>query len=148
MNRLSVFWAILLAGFVAGTIDIEAASLISGAPFDRVLRFVAGGLLGPDALKGGMEIAALGMVLQWLMSFVIAAIYIMASTRFALLKRQWLAFGLLYGVGVYFVMNYVVVPLSAMGRGMPQPSLYSFSANMAAMLLFGVIVAWFGARTR
>jgi hypothetical protein len=43
---------------------------------------------------------------------------------------------------IFFVMNYVVVPLSAW-KHHPHFSAYSFAANMAAMLVFGLIVAWF-----
>ena len=47
-----------------------------------------------------------------------------------------------YGVGVFAVMNYVVMPLSAVGHS-PHFTLLSFSENMLAMLLFGVLVAFF-----
>jgi hypothetical protein len=61
------------------------------------------------------------------------------------LRRRWLAGGLAYGVVIFFVMNYVVVPLSAW-KHHPHFSAYKFAANMAAMLLFGVIVAFFARR--
>src|SRR6185437_7840972 len=110
MNALT---AILLAGIVAGTIDIGAASLISGKDPIFISQFIAGGLLGRDALAGGLQTAALGLVLQWAMSIVIAAIYVVASRRLPVLRSRWPAMGLLYGVPVYFVMTYLVVPLSA-----------------------------------
>jgi hypothetical protein len=59
-----------------------------------------------------------------------------------ILKRQWLAAGLAYGVVVFFVMNYVVVPLSAIGR-VPHFTAARFIENLLAMLLFGVIIAFF-----
>src|SRR5438552_2068657 len=62
---------------------------------------------------------------------------------FHALKRWWIAGGLAYGVGIFFVMNYVVVPLSAVHR-VPHFTVQTFVENMLAMLLFGVIVAWFG----
>lgn len=40
------------------------------------------------------------------------------------------------------MMNYVVVPLSALGK-VPHFSVFSFIANLAAMLLFGWIIAFF-----
>jgi hypothetical protein len=46
-----------------------------------------------------------------------------------------------YGVIVFFVMNYVVVPLSAYRR-VPHFTVAGFAENMAAMLLFGLIVSW------
>ena len=140
------FKAILVGGFVAGTIDIGAACLISGLDPVFICKYIAGGLLGKAALSGGYDIAALGLVLQWVMSWIIAAVYVFAATVLPVLKRQWIVLGLLYGVGVYFVMNYVVVPLSAWQRW-PKWNPVSFGENMAAMLVFGLIVAWFAHRT-
>src|SRR6202000_1215351 len=101
------------AGIVAGTVDIGAASLISGYDPLFISRFIAGGLLGKASLSGGAQTVALGVALQWAMSMVIAAIYILASRVLPVLRSQWPAMGILYGVPVYCVMTYVVVPLSA-----------------------------------
>ena len=82
----------------------------------------------------------LGAVVQNLMGLIIAAVYVLASLRLPVLRRRWLTLGLAYGVVVYFVMNYVVLPLSAIGRATEFEPV-SFAKNMAAMLVFGVIVA-------
>lgn len=139
--------AILWGGFTAGTIDIGAAAIITQLSPILVMKIVAGGLLGQAAFQGDASIAALGMVLQWAMSLVIAAIFVIAARRLAGLTRRWIASGLAYGVVVYFVMNYVVVPLSALGKGkFPPFDPIKFSENMLAMLLFGLIVAYFARR--
>ncbi len=136
--------AILLGGFVAGTIDIGAASAITGFSPIRIMKIVAGGLLGRSAFDGDASIAALGMLLQWGMSILIAAIFVVAARRLPGLLRHWIGSGLAYGVVIYLVMNYVVVPLSALGNGrFPRFVLTSFCENMLAMLLFGLIVALF-----
>jgi len=147
MGRLSYLQAMLLGGLVAGTVDIGAASLINGRSPVFIGQIIAGGLLGKPALEGGMRTAALGVALQWAMSIIIAAIYVLASTRLDALRRSWLLFGVLYGIPVYFVMEYVVVPLSAWHR-VPKFAPLPFAENMLAMMVFGVIVAWFASRTR
>ena len=139
--------AILLGGIIAATIDIGAASLISGKDVIYILHIVAGGLLGQRSLAGGMPTALLGLLLQELMGLIIAAIYVAAAGLLPVLKRRWLACGLLYGVVIFLVMNYVVVPLSAWQRW-PPFSPAKFLENLAAMLLFGVIVAFFARRVR
>lgn len=139
--------AILLGGIIAATIDLGAASLISGKDVVYILHIVAGGLIGRRALTGGMQTALLGLLLQELMGLIIAAIYVAAAGVLPLLKRRWLACGLLYGVVIFLVMNYVVVPLSAW-KHWPQFSSAKFLENLAAMLLFGVIVAFFARRVR
>lgn len=143
--RQSTLNAIVLGGLVAGTIDIGAASLINWLSPVLICKFVAGGLLGKAALQGGIDVAAYGMVLQWVELLIIAAVYVSAAEWLPILKRQWIAFGLGYGVGIFFVMNYVVVPLSAWHRW-PYMAPDKFAENMAAMLLFGLIVAYFAQR--
>jgi hypothetical protein len=132
--------AILLGGFVAGTLDIGAAALISSASPLRILRFVAGGILGKAALAGGAWVAIAGLLLQWAMSLIIATIYVIASQRYPILRRRWIAGGVVYGAVVFFVMNYAVVPLSAWAKW-PRFTVATFAENMVAMLLFGLIVA-------
>lgn len=143
----SALTAILLGGIIAATIDIGAASLISGKDVIYILHIVAGGVLGRRSLSGGMPTALLGLLLQELMGLIIAAIYVAAAGLLPLLKRRWLACGLLYGVVIFLVMNYVVVPLSAW-KHWPQFPAAKFLENLAAMLLFGVIVAFFARRVR
>lgn len=140
--------AILLGGLVAGTIDIGAASLISMLSPVFILHVVASGLIGREAaFAGGLQTAALGMLLQWAMSLIIAAVYVMASGFLPVLRRRWVTFGLLYGVGIYIVMNFAVVPLSAL-HAWPHLTVRSVGLNGLAMLLFGLIVAYFAQRSR
>ena len=140
--RKSDLTAIIVGGLVAGTIDIGAAALINLANPIRILDFIAGGLLGKAALAGGAPVALLGLVLQWTMSLIIAAIYVFSSGRLLILRRRWIVSGLAYGVIIFVVMNYAVVPLSAWGVW-PHFSADKFAENMLAMLLFGLIIAFF-----
>lgn len=140
--------AILLGGLVASTIDIGAASLIYHANPLGVLHAVASGLIGEHARGSGLPGSALGMLLQWLMGLIIAAIYVSISSRLGILarlNRWWLASGIAYGVVIYFVMNDVVVPLSASPKPDVAPPFdpLLFAENMLAMILFGMIVAFF-----
>ena len=133
------------AGLLAGTIDIGAASAINAAAPDRVLRAVASGLLGRAAAHGGAWVPVLGMFLQWAMSIVIAGVFLAAAAKAPILLRRWIPAGIAYGVIIFFVMNYVVVPLSAAVFKVHFSPLW-FAENMAAMLLFGLIVAYVGRR--
>src|SRR5215831_3663605 len=134
--------AILLGGLIAGTLDIGAAALINGRSPLVILLVIASGLLGKASFQGGMPAVALGLVLQWLMSLIIAAIYVLASNRIPELKQHWILGGLAYGAGIFVVMNYVVVPLSEIGR-IPQFTWWTLSGNVLAMLGFGLLIAFF-----
>jgi hypothetical protein len=139
--RHRVLWAILAGGIIAGTIDIGAAALINMIDPRVILRFVAGGVLGKAALQGGTAVQWLGLILQWGMSLVIAAIFALAALRLRWLTARPLAAGLAYGVVVFAVMNYVVVYFSAWHR-INHFTPASFIENLAAMLLFGLIVSF------
>jgi hypothetical protein len=143
--RHSFLTAVIVGGAVAGIIDIGAASAINGFvdPL-RICKFIAGGLIGLKAARaGGMETAALGLALQVAMGILIALIYNLGASLLPVLRRHWLPAGLAFGIPVFIVMTYVVLPLSAIGGGMP-PFTARQAMNLVAMLLFGVIVAWFG----
>jgi uncharacterized membrane protein (DUF485 family) len=132
---------ILLGGLIAGTLDIGAACLINHVGVVVVLHAIASGLLGKAAFHEGVRTAMIGLVLQWAMAILIAAIYVVASRRWSRLRRQWIAGGLFYGVVTFAVMEYVVVPLSAIHR-VPHFTPGTFTGQMLAMLLFGLIIAF------
>jgi uncharacterized membrane protein YagU involved in acid resistance len=134
--------AILLAGLIAGTLDIGAAALINGRNPLVILLYISSGLLGKASFQSGLPAVVLGLLLQWLMSLVIAAVYVLASNRFPELKPYWIAGGLVYGVGIFLIMNYAAVPLSEIAR-LPQFTAWTFGGNLLAMLGFGVLVAFF-----
>jgi uncharacterized membrane protein YagU involved in acid resistance len=122
---------ILLGGLIAGTLDISYACIYSyavrGTSPVRILQSVASGALGENAFTGGTKTAALGLVFHFLIAFIAAAVYYLASRQFRFLVTQAVICGILYGVCVYLVMNFVVLPLSAISFKMsyPWPALIS-----------------------
>jgi hypothetical protein len=137
--------AALTGGIIAGTIDIGAACLISGRSVPHVLDAIAGGLLAEEAFAGGARTAFLGGILQELMGILIAAVFAGAAQVLPPLRRRWIMAGVAYGVVIFFVMNYVVVPLSAW-HAVPHFTAGKLVGNLLAMLFFGVIVAYFASR--
>jgi uncharacterized membrane protein YagU involved in acid resistance len=109
---------ILLATIVVGALDITEVIVFYGlkgiAP-TRILQSVATGLLGRASYEGGMQTALLGLALHYLIAFVVVSVYFFASRRIAALRQSPVLFGAVYGLGVYLVMNFVVLPLSAAG---------------------------------
>jgi hypothetical protein len=137
-----VLRAILLGGIIAASIDIAAASIISSRSPAHILQIIAGGLLGRSSFGDGVWSMALGFFLQEAMGVLIAAVYVVMSKYIPALRRHWILCGLAYGVPVFVVMNYVVLPLSAL-KVTPHFTTVKFAEDMAAMLVFGLIVAFF-----
>jgi len=138
--------AIVIGGLVAGTIDIGAAALINHVSPVLIAHYIASGLLGRAALSAGASAAYLGVVLQWAMSLAIAAIYWSVTARMQRLRERWWLGGLLAGVIIYLVMNFLVLPFSAAPVTLHQViahlTLAKVVENLAAMLVFGLIVAF------
>ncbi len=110
------FRAIGLAGLVAGILDITSAFVLSypkGIGPIRVLQGVAAGLLGREsAINGGMASAGLGLAIHFFIAFVAASVFYLASRNVAWLTQQAVISGLLYGIAIYLVMYWIVMPLA------------------------------------
>jgi len=115
--RSTLVGSIALAGLIIAVLrqldTFVVYGLLLKVPFLVQLQFIASGLLGPAAFSGGLGSALLGLMLHVVFSLVIAAVFILAAARLPVLRRHLILGGLLYGVVVYFVMNFVVTPLSA-----------------------------------
>lgn len=131
---------ILVGGLVAGLVDIGAAALINWVDPLIVLRAIATGVQGKAAFKGGWQAALLGLGLQCLMSIVIAALYVAVVSRSKWLRRHWVLSGLAAGPVIFAVMEFAVVPLSRAAKAHFTP--VTIVPNLAAMMLFGLIIAF------
>jgi len=113
-------------------------TLIQKTPFILIWQYIASGILGDIAFTGGMATAVLGLFLHFIISFVIAGIFILAADRIPLLRRYAIAGALLYGLVVFVVMNMIVTPLSA-APPLPAPTLpWLIEAILEHILLVGL----------
>lgn len=108
--------AVIVGGFAAGVLDLAAAFTQAGlrgvAPV-RLLQGIASGALGMASYDGGLASAALGLVCHFTIAFSAAAVFVsIARTMPFVLERPW-ASGAAYGVMVWAVMRFLVLPLSA-----------------------------------
>ena len=111
--------AILWAGLACGFLDITAAFVVYGffgAKPVPLLQGIASGLLGPKAFDGGLATALLGLLCHFVIAFGAATVYFVASRAIRPLTQYAVVSGALYGVVVYFFMNRVVLPLSAVAK--------------------------------
>jgi len=140
---------VLAGGFVAGALDIVFAIVFwavkRGVPATRILQSVAAGLLGRASFEGGLRSAALGLALQFFIAVSMSVTYFAVSRRLPLLWQRPLLCGAAYGLLLYAIMNYVVVPLSAALPGSKDPLWVTLSIAVH-MLLIGVPIALFTRR--
>jgi hypothetical protein len=128
INRNSFLRSIALGGVILAIVQLIVGEwflhgVIDKTPFKVVLQYVASGALGMSAFQDGTGAALLRVLFHLLISCVIAGVFILSAGRIPLLRRYAIAG--VYGVGVYFVMNYIVIPLSA-APPLPDPTMRQF----------------------
>jgi hypothetical protein len=138
-RQASPFLLVLTGGLVAGTLDILYACIFwavrAGVPAERILQSVAAGLLGGASFAGGSGTAALGLALHFFIAITMALAYYLMARRWARLQQHPWLYGAGYGVLLYAVMNYVVVPLSAAAPGSRDPVWITLSIAVHALFI-------------
>jgi hypothetical protein len=113
MKNFGALRAIVAAGLVVGVLDISSAFVIwwqRGVALQRGLQGIAAGLLGANSYEGGMATAGLGLALHFFVAFVVVSVFYLASRKIPFLMKQPLVSGAFYGIGVYIVMYWFVLP--------------------------------------
>lgn len=139
---------VVVGGLIAGACDITYAIVFSafrGVPAQRILQSVASGLLGAKAFEGGAATAALGLLLHFIIALLLAVIFYAASKWLPMLVTHPVIAGACYGFAVFWVMNLVVLPLSAFPRKVTFAPIVVITGLIVHMFLIGVPIA-FGVR--
>ncbi len=132
---------VLIGGLIAGVLDIVAAFIVfgfRGATPLGILQTIASGLLGSAAFEGGPGTAALGLLLHFGIAIGWAAVYYAVSRRLEALSRRPILSGPAFGALVYFAMNLVVLPLSAVRS---RPFALDVVVLMVHMICVGLPIA-------
>src|SRR5262249_15968424 len=79
----------------------------------------ASGLLGKAAYDGGAATALLGLAVHFLIAFAAATVFVLASERLPALRRAAVGWGLAFGVAVFALMSFLVLPLSTIRASLP-----------------------------
>jgi uncharacterized membrane protein YagU involved in acid resistance len=139
--------AVLLATLAAGTLDIGAAILTNPqVPARVVLQSVAGGWLGSAAYQGGWPTAWLGLASHFVVMLGIASVFVLAASAIPVLRRLWFPVGVAFGIAVWLVMTYVVVPLSASTLTPPDDLTAAMKPIVIHILCVGLPIAWIARR--
>ena len=149
LRRANPAAIVFAGGVVAGTFDIIYActywAITRDIPAQRILQSVASGLLGKAAFDGGVRTAALGLALHYFIAISMAFTYYVVAQRWAFLREKAVVAGVAYGVLLYVIMNYIVVPLSRAGPGAKDPLWIGLSVLVHAFLI-GLPIALFARR--
>ncbi len=119
--RPSWLHTIFLGGVTVGVLDCIAAMtnayMRSGVTPDRVWQYVASSVLGQESFNGGAATVALGLLFHFCVAFGVATGFYLLSRLFPAVIRFPFIVGPLYGIAVYFIMSYGIVPLTLARQG-------------------------------
>ena len=144
-SRNSLLRLSVISGLIIGTLHLVIQAwivfilILKLAPSFMVgAQFIASGLLGDAAYTGGLATALLGVILELVMTIIIAGIFFFSADRIPFLRKNVIVGSLLYGIGVFIVMNFVVLPLSAATVSAPPPMGLLIEIIVEHMLLIGL----------
>jgi hypothetical protein len=151
ISRNSLLRPSVIGGLILGMLHLIIQSwfvfsLLEKNPLISVLQYVASGAMGSAAFAGGPATALLGLVLDFIMTTIMAGVFIVSCDRIPLLLRHVILGSLLYGFGVFIVMNLIVLPLSA-APPLPAPPMWLFIEIILEHILLiglplGLLVQW------
>ncbi len=116
MHRNPAAFAVLVGGGIAGTLDaIYATTFASmrGMEPMKLWQLVASGWLGESAYQGGWSAATLGLVSHYGIMLCAAGLFYSVSRAMPFLVKRPIVSAMVFGVGMYVAMNFVILPLSA-----------------------------------
>jgi len=108
---------ILTSGLIAGTLDILAAILIYAVILQKttgvkILQSIASGVFKKEAYTGGSQMALYGLLLHYFIALAFALLYFLVYPYLPFLKKNTIISGILYGIFVWLVMSFIVLPIA------------------------------------
>ena len=143
---LQVFWGGLLIAVGDIAFAISVWFNWDSAGLTRVFQSIAVGVLGKASFEGGVSSAVLGAVLHLFMATMFVLVYTLVGQRKPGLLHRPLVYGPLYGVLMYVIMNFVVMPLSRVGASPSFKHLDTIGMSVVAHMVFGTICVLFARR--
>ena len=134
--RGAIFKTILIAGAVAGTLDLTGALVVYAAILHKasvllILQRIAAAAFGLRAFKGGYFMALWGVIFHYRIAFSWTAAYVLLYPSQPLMRKSRVISGLLYGLLVWVIMNRIVIPMTRL----PAPSRFQWNAALIGMAL-------------
>jgi len=115
-KSITIVETIIKAGLLTGSLDIAAALLQfylrTGKSPVVVLNFIASGVFGKTAFTGEMGMAFWGLLFHFIIVFVWTMIFFLLYPKIALLAKNKIINGILFGFIIWSVMTRIILPIS------------------------------------
>lgn len=116
----SVFHTFVIGWPVLGVLDAIAASAnaaTQGVSPVRVWQYVASSLVGPESYERGATTVMIGLLIHFGVALGVATGFYLLARLFPIVIRHAVASGIIYGIVVFFLMSYVIVPMTQVRQG-------------------------------
>ncbi|NOT76362.1 MAG: hypothetical protein HOP08_15645 [Cyclobacteriaceae bacterium] len=115
-NNQGLISAIIVAGLIAGTLDILSAFtsfyISTGKSPVIVLNYISSAVFGKEAYSGGGMMSAVGLLFHYIIAFGWTILFFILYPKLSFLRGNKFVVGLAYGVFVWVMMNQVIVPMT------------------------------------
>jgi hypothetical protein len=139
---------IVIATLIAGTLDIISAFVfagMAGMSVLGVLKFVASGPFG-DAPTETLGWGLVGLAVHFAIMTCMVTAYMLVAPRFAILLRQPIVAGILYGILLWIIMYWIVRPLRFPELPLPHTLKGIGQALFSHCILVGIPIALVASR--
>ncbi|GGG97458.1 hypothetical protein GCM10007415_36060 [Parapedobacter pyrenivorans] len=134
--------AVVRAGLIIGTLDILAAFLQFYFTTHNnpvvVLHYIASGVFGDGAYKGGILMAGWGLLFHFVIAFAFTTLFFALFRSLASVRRIGLLSGILYAPFMWIVIQFVVIPLSRISSVSPLSFANVAIANAILIACIGI----------
>jgi hypothetical protein len=113
---------VLVAGLIAGTLDILSACVYftistHGQPLSKLFAYISSGVFGREAFTGNPAMTWWGLLFHYLIALTWSFIFLSIYPKIPGLPKYPVATGLAYGLLVWSIMQFIVLPLSHVPQG-------------------------------
>lgn len=137
----------ILIGIFDGLAAILNAWLRSGIKPEQVFQYIASGLFGEVAFSGGATMMLIGILIHFFIAIMVTMVFFLFYTKIIHARKNYLLYGAIYGILVWWVMNNVIIPLSAIDAVVPAPSQIIISL-LIHIFVIGIPISFFASRNR
>jgi uncharacterized membrane protein YagU involved in acid resistance len=107
---------LIKAGLIVGTLDILGACtyyyIKTGKNPLTILKFVASGVFGKTAFESGNIMLLWGLIFHFFIAFSFTIFFFWIFSKIPALSKNRILTGIVYGIFIWTVMQFLVVPLS------------------------------------
>ncbi len=143
---INVLWGGLLIALGDMTFAVFVWFSWSAAGLTRLFQTIAVGVLGKASFDGGVPAALLGAALHLFIATMFVLVYTRVAQRRPSLLRTPIVHGVPYGVLLYVIMNFIVMPLSRVHATPSFAHPYWIGFSLFAHMVFGIICVLFARR--